>query len=75
MSTHTSRRPLGRALHQWFRTPPRVHGEVDSERSVSFLELFYDLVFVVLVAQLAHHLAAHVTVAGVVEFMIVFGLV
>lgn len=38
------------------------------------LELFYDLVFVVLVGQLAHHLAAHVTLRGVVDFGVLFAV-
>ncbi len=37
---------------RWFR-PPRAHGDVVEDRSVSFIELFYDLVFVLLIAQIA----------------------
>ena len=36
---------------------PRLHGETIASREVSFLELFYDLVFVVVIARAAHHLA------------------
>ncbi|HEY5650084.1 MAG TPA: hypothetical protein VIW46_01445 [Acidimicrobiia bacterium] len=43
-----------RGLRAWFRTPPRRHGEVEVAREVSFLELFYDLVYVVLIAQVSH---------------------
>jgi low temperature requirement protein LtrA len=59
----------------WFWRPPRAHGEVIEDRSVSFLELFYDLVYVVVVAQAAHHLATHLSARGVAEFVIVFALV
>lgn len=59
---------------RWFR-PPRPHGHVIEDRSVSFLELFYDLVFVLLIAQLAHTLADHVTWAGVRYFVVVFCLI
>lgn len=59
---------------RWFR-PPRAHGDVDRDRSVSFLELFYDLVFVLLIAQIAHTLADHVTWVGVRDFVVVFGLI
>jgi len=62
-------------FRRWFWRPPRAHGEVEPERTVSFLELFYDLVYVVVVAQAAHHLAAHVSLEGFVEFAIIFGLV
>jgi low temperature requirement protein LtrA len=59
---------------RWFR-PPRAHGDVVEDRSVTFLELFYDLVFVLLIAQIAHTLADQVTWAGVRDFVVVFGLI
>ena len=55
--------------------PPRPHGEQPHERVVGPLELFYDLVVVVLVAQAAHHLATHLGWPGLGEFAAVFGLV
>nr|WP_133996170.1 low temperature requirement protein A [Streptomyces sp. 846.5] len=55
--------------------PPRAHGEQPRERVVGPLELFYDLVVVVLVAQAAHHLAGHLTWRGLGEFAVVFSLV
>ena len=42
---------------------------------MSFVELFYDLVFVVLIGQLAHTLAGHTTWTGLRDFVVVFGLV
>jgi low temperature requirement protein LtrA len=39
---------------------------------VSFLELFFDLVFVVVISQLAHRLAEHPTWAGVGWFVFLF---
>ena len=62
-------------FRQRFWLPPRAHGDVIEDRSVSFLELFYDLVYVVVIAQAAHHLSAHLTWRGWLEFAIVFGLV
>src|SRR4051812_19342663 len=62
-------------FRSWFWRPPRAHGEVDPERSVSFLELFYDLVYVVVIAQAARALAHDVSIAGTVQFAIVFGLI
>jgi low temperature requirement protein LtrA len=55
--------------------PPRPHGEQPRGRVVGPLELFYDLVVVVLVAQASHHLAAHLTGRGLGEFAAVFTLV
>ena len=67
--------PLGTALRRWFLRPPRPHGEVIEDRTVSFLELFYDLVYVVLIGQIAHTLAEDVSWSGVVDFAVVFGLI
>lgn len=58
----------------WLR-PPRAHGEVIDDRTVSFLELFYDLVFVVLIAQIAHTLAGDVSWSGLLDFTVLFSLV
>jgi low temperature requirement protein LtrA len=55
--------------------PPRPHGEAPRERVVGPLELFYDLVVVVLVAQAAHHLAGDLTGGGLGEFTVIFTLV
>ena len=66
---------LGAGLRRWFLRPPRAHGEVIEDRTVSFLELFYDLVYVVLVGQIAHTLAGDVSWSGVLDFAVVFGLI
>ncbi|MEU2624882.1 low temperature requirement protein A [Streptomyces sp. NPDC007157] len=55
--------------------PPRAHGDQPRHRVVGPLELFYDLIVVVLVAQAAHHLAAHLSWHGLGEFAVVFALV
>jgi low temperature requirement protein LtrA len=78
MSQGTAQPESGGAMgrfRRWFWRPPRAHGEVDQERTVSFLELFYDLVYVVVVAQAAHHLAGHVSLQGFIEFVVIFGLI
>ncbi|MEO7588369.1 MAG: low temperature requirement protein A [Arachnia sp.] len=58
-----------------FWQPPRAHGDVIEGREVSFLELFYDLVYVVVISQAAHHFAGDVTWAGAGRFAVVFGLI
>jgi low temperature requirement protein LtrA len=60
---------------RWFWRPPRAHGEIIADRQVSVLELFYDLVYVAVIGQAAHHLAEHVSARGVVEFAVVFALI
>lgn len=64
--------PRGKARF-WQR--PRAHGEIIEDRTVSFLELFYDLTYVVVIARAAHHLAGHVSWRGAIEFAVVFGLI
>jgi low temperature requirement protein LtrA len=66
---------LGAGLRRWFLQPPRPHGELIEDRRVGFLELFYDLIYVVLVGQLAHTLAEDISWAGVRDFAVVFGLI
>ena len=46
-----------RRFKRWLWRPSRAHGDVMDRRSVSFLELFYDLVYVAVIGQAAHHLA------------------
>jgi low temperature requirement protein LtrA len=60
---------------RWFWRPPRPHGETITDRQVSNLELFYDLVYVAVIGQAAHHLAEHVSVGGLAEFAVVFALI
>lgn len=55
--------------------PPRAHGDVIEDRSVTFLELFYDLVYVVVVARAAHTLAKEITWRSVGEFAVIFALI
>jgi low temperature requirement protein LtrA len=49
--------------------------ETVAGRTVSFLELFYDLVYATAIGQAAHHLAEHVTLRGFAEFSIVVTLI
>jgi low temperature requirement protein LtrA len=64
-----------RLLRRQLWQPPRPHGEQPRERVVGPLELFYDLVVVVLVAQAAHHLAGKLSWRGIGEYAAVFTLV
>ena len=60
---------------RWFWRPPRAHGEIITDRTVTFLELLYDLVYVAVISQATHHLAEHVTGIGIVQFATVFALI
>ena len=71
----TSRQDRWARLRRQLWRPPRAHGEQPQHRVVGPLELFYDLIVVVLVAQAAHHLADHLTWRGLGDFAVVFALV
>lgn len=66
---------LRRRLWSQLWQPPRPHGEIQGDRVVGSLELFYDLVVVVLVGQAAHRLTGHLSARGVGEFVVVFTVV
>lgn len=55
--------------------PPRAHGDVIEDRTVSFLELFYDLVYVVVIAGASSALAHHMTIPAIIEFVVIFSLI
>jgi low temperature requirement protein LtrA len=44
----------------WLRTV----GETEEDRRATWLELFYDLIFVAAVSQVAHYLSKHISVSG-----------
>lgn len=64
-----------RRFKGWMSRPPRPHGQVLPDRTVSFLELFYDLVYVAVIAQAAHHLAEDVTARTIAEFALIFAMI
>jgi low temperature requirement protein LtrA len=52
--------------------PPRLRTGEESERRATWLELFYDLVFVVAVSQLAHNLNEDISISGFLGFVFLF---
>lgn len=60
------------SISAWQKPALRRDEEEAKERKVSWLELFYDLVFVVVIAQLSHGLAAHVGWRGLLYFVLPF---
>jgi low temperature requirement protein LtrA len=58
---------------QWWQVPTlRTDEDRDQERKVTWLDLFFDLVFVVAIAQLAHELAITISLTGVTTFALLF---
>lgn len=59
--------------------PPTAHSDLlrsrGSHARVTYVELFFDLVFVFAVTQLSHTLLAHLSVPGAVETMLMLGAV
>ena len=63
-----------RPIREWWQ-PPRKAADRIAHRQVTFLELFYDLVYVVVIAELAHSLSGHLSARAVGEFFFLFFIV
>ena len=61
-------------FRRWWQ-PPRPASDRSEERRVTFLELFYDLVYVVIIAELSHTLAGNMSLAGIGTFVFLFIIV
>ncbi len=62
---------LKRTFRLWWQVPRSVHNRLEN-RKVSFLELFYDLVYVVVISALTHALAEDITVTAFIQFLFLF---
>src|SRR4029453_5541996 len=62
-------------FRDWFWRPPRAHGQTIRNRSVSNLELLYDLAYVAGIGQAASALAADVSARAVLDFTAVFAMI
>jgi len=63
-----------RNFRKWWQ-PPRNIKDRTQHRQVTFLELFYDLIYVVLIAELTHALAEHVDLEHIANFAFLFVIV
>src|SRR6185436_1207215 len=61
-------------FRRWWQ-PPRPASNRPEERRITFLELFYDLVYVVIIAELSHTLAGNMSLAGIGTFVFLFIIV
>jgi len=61
-------------FRRWWQPPRNLHDRPE-HRQVTFLELFYDLVYVVLIAELTHALASHVDLEHLRNFAFLFIIV
>jgi low temperature requirement protein LtrA len=62
-------------FRRWFWRPPRPHGQTIADRRVTPLELLYDLIYVALIAQAAHHLAEDASLETLLEFTVVTAMI
>lgn len=58
----------------WWGPPKKFTTEVE-ERKVSWLELFYDLVYVIAISTITHHLAENLDLEGLIEYTYFFGII
>ena len=60
-------------MKSWWQPPRlRIGSDEAEHRHATWLELFYDLVFVVAVSQLAHYLSKDVSISGFLGFVVLF---
>lgn len=52
--------------------PPKKFSTIIEERKISWLELFYDLVYVIVISRTTHHLAMNPGVDGIVDYFLLF---
>lgn len=62
------------SFRNWWKGPRRLLDR-ERDRRVTFLELFYDLVYVVLIAELGHALSQDITLKGIGGFVFLFVIV
>jgi low temperature requirement protein LtrA len=58
----------------WWGAPKKFDREI-KERRISWLELFYDLVYVIAIARITHHLSQHISINGFLEYASLFILI
>lgn len=65
---------LGTSSSIWWG-PPKKFDPHFEERRISWLELFYDLVYVIAISRITHHLTMHINWAGFMEYGCLFALI
>src|SRR5262245_43761129 len=58
----------------WWGAPKKFDQPV-RERRISWLELFFDLVYVIAIARITHHFSLHISIAGFFEYASLFILI
>lgn len=55
----------------WWGPPKKFSTQIE-ERKVSWMELFYDLVYVIVISNITHHLAEHPGTSGLLDYIYFF---
>lgn len=63
-----------RNAQSWWGPPKKFSTEA-KERKISWLELFYDLVYVIAVSRITHHLAEHLDYSGLLDYTYFFVMI
>lgn len=58
----------------WWGPPKKFSAQI-AERKISWLELFYDLVYVIVISKVTHHLASHPDGKGLLDYAYLFAMV
>lgn len=58
----------------WWQKPKNI-ADIEEDRAVSFLELFYDLAYVVIIIQLTHTLVGHLALENLFGYVAVYAMV
>jgi len=65
---------LSKRVSIWWG-PPKNFDTRQKERRVSWLELFYDLVYVIAIARITEHFSHHISIEGFLEYACLFALI
>ena len=55
--------------------PPKKFTTRPEERKISWLELFYDLVYVIVISRTTHLLVLHTSVSGIIDYLYLFSII
>lgn len=57
----------------WWGSPKKFSTQI-AERKITWLELFYDLVYVIVISKVTHYLAGHATLTGLIDYTCIFAM-
>src|ERR1044071_6448289 len=61
----------GKNYNIWWGPPKKFSAKI-AERKISWLELFYDLVYVIVISKVTHHLALQPSGTGLLDYAYLF---